>query len=166
MSETTIHTARPEELTLATLHDILRLRVDVFVVEQACPYPELDGYDLRPNTTHRWIEGNAAGQSSDAADPATADSFDVGILSYVRMIQPTTAPSAERKLGRVVTRPAARGRGLAERLIASTLEAEAGPVICEAQSHLADWYRRFGFVVTGPDFIEDGIPHVPMRLDG
>ena len=47
---------RADELTVTELHDLMRLRVEVFVVEQDCPYPELDGRDLDPTTGHWWFE--------------------------------------------------------------------------------------------------------------
>ena len=132
---------RFDELSARELHDIVKLRVDVFVVEQACAYPELDGRDNEAATLHLWVEG------SD------------GPLAYVRVLDDGTA----RRLGRVVTAPAARGDGLAARLVDHAVEATVGPWVLDAQSHLAEWYGARGFAVDGPEFVEDGIPHVPMR---
>jgi len=65
----------------------------------------------------------------------------------------------------VVTAPAARGRGVAAALVAAALDqVVAGqPVVLDAQAHLAGFYARFGFSAAGPEFFEDGIPHLPMR---
>ena len=71
-----------------------------------------------------------------------------------------------RRIGRVCTSPDQRGRGLARGLIDHVLGSTPGPLVLDAQSYLADWYRGIGFVDDGDEFIdEDGIPHVPMRLD-
>ena len=73
-------------------------------------------------------------------------------------------PGGERRIGRVATVRAARGAGVARELVEAALAATRGPVVLDAQSHLAGWYERLGFVVDGAEFVEDGIPHVPMRL--
>jgi ElaA protein len=139
-----IHDRAFAELDAATLHDLLRLRVDVFVVEQDCPYPELDGRDVEPTARHLWL----------------AD--DRGPIAYLRLLD----EGAARRIGRVVTRADARGQGLAGRLVDHVVVAAPGPWVLDAQSHLQGWYEARGFVVTGPEYLEDGIPHVPMRRDG
>jgi ElaA protein len=131
------------ELTTRELHDLLELRIDVFVVEQHCPYAEIDGRDLEPSTTHMWLTDQA------------------GVVATLRILD----DGHQRRIGRVATRAEYRGRGLAGRLVGATLKATEGPVVLDAQSHLVDWYGRFGFEPTGEEFVEDGIPHVPMRLD-
>jgi ElaA protein len=68
-------------------------------------------------------------------------------------------------LGRVVTAPSHRQRGLGALLMAHALRSAPRPVRISAQSRLAAWYAGFGFEQCGPDFIEDGIPHTPMGLD-
>jgi ElaA protein len=65
----------------------------------------------------------------------------------------------------VATAPAHRGAGLAALLVEAALARSVGPVVLDAQSHLCEWYGRYGFVATGPEYLDDGIPHVPMRLD-
>ena len=127
------------------LHDIIRLRIDVFVVEQACPYPELDGHDDEPGTVHWWV---------------TRDDL---IVATCRMLV-GDGPN-EHRLGRVATRPSVRGGLTATRLVDAALDSVAGPVTIGAQAPLEGWYARFGFVRSGPDYVEDGIPHLPMRLD-
>ncbi|MEO7556065.1 MAG: GNAT family N-acetyltransferase [Acidimicrobiales bacterium] len=67
------------------------------------------------------------------------------------------------RIGRVCTAPDSRSRGLAAALVNEALAlAGAGPVLVDAQSHLAAWYQRRGFVPTGREHVEDGIPHVEM----
>src|SRR5689334_14054737 len=89
------------ELTAAQLYAVLTLRMNVFVVEQQAPYPELDGRDLRPDTVHYWWQ--PAGQPP---------------LAYLRVL---AEPGGGARIGRVCTVPAARGRGLAARLMAAAL---------------------------------------------
>ncbi len=140
-----LHTATFDELDARTLYALLRLRVDVFVVEQACAYAELDGRDLEPSTTHVWL--------SDPSDDAP--------IAYLRV--KTDGP--ERRIGRVVTHPAHRGDGLAARLLDHVLADGPGSFVLDAQAHLIAWYERFGFTVDGPLFVEDGIAHLPMRRE-
>lgn len=132
------------ELSTSELHDLLRLRCDVFVVEQDCAYHELDGRDPEPGTGHHWIEADGA------------------IAAYARTL---AEPDGATRIGRVVTAPAHRGAGLAAALVAALVERfGVGEVVLDAQSHLAAWYEHLGFAITGDEFVEDGIPHVPMRL--
>ena len=131
-----------DQLDAASLLAVLRLRIDVFVVEQACAYPEVDGRDDQPGTRHLWL-----------ADP------DGRIASYLRVLDDGDV----QRIGRVVTAPWARGRGLAGRLLAETLRRHPRETVLDAQSHLTAFYAAHGFEVDGPEFVEDGIPHVPMR---
>lgn len=136
------------EIALPTLYAILRLRVDVFVVEQACAYPELDGRDLDPATRHVWL--------APPGDPTD-------VASYLRVLaDPEGGPQ---RIGRVVTAPTHRGRGLGGALLRWTRDRHPGSLVLDAQSHLQAFYEGLGFVVDGPGFVEDGIPHVPMRRD-
>ncbi|NNE96003.1 MAG: GNAT family N-acetyltransferase [Acidimicrobiales bacterium] len=139
----TVHVVDAVDLTTAQLHDLLKLRVDVFVVEQNCPYPELDGRDLEPGTTHLWIEVDH--------EPAAT----------LRLL---TDPGC-RRIGRVATAAEHRGAGYAATLVQRAIGLTSDPIELDAQSYLRQWYERFGFVVTGDEFIEDGIAHVPMRRE-
>ncbi|MGY1884067.1 GNAT family N-acetyltransferase [Blastococcus sp. SYSU DS0753] len=142
--EPLLRRARFAELTPFEVYALCRLRVDVFVVEQECPYPELDGRDVEPATEHLWFE--EAGQ----------------VLATIRVLD----DGATRAIGRVATVAAARGRGLAGRLIEQALADHGhGPLTLGAQAHLEQWYGRFGFRRSGPGYLEDGIPHVPMRRE-
>jgi ElaA protein len=130
------------DLAAATAYRLWRLRVDVFVVEQQCAYPDLDGRDLEPTTRHVWVERHGAP------------------VAYLRVLD---EPEGCR-IGRVCVAAHARGAGLADALMRRALE-EVGARRCvlHAQAHLAGWYGRLGFAVTGPEFLDDGIPHVPME---
>ncbi|MFZ2013845.1 MAG: GNAT family N-acetyltransferase [Nocardioides sp.] len=130
------------DLDARTAYDVWRLRQDVFVVEQACPYPDLDGRDLEPGTRHVVLR--------DAGD----------LLGCARVLDDREVW----RIGRVVLAPAARGRGLADGLMEAALQVCQGrDIVLDAQSPLAGWYATFGFSVTGPEFLEDGIPHLPLR---
>ncbi len=145
MTAPAVNAARFADLDLATLYAILRLRVDVFVVEQECAYPELDGRDAEPGAYHLWI--------SDAD----------GIAAYLRMLE---EPDGAIRIGRVAVASRTRGTGLAGRLMLEAID-RVGDRTCvlDAQTNLVEFYARFGFVVTGDEFLDDGIPHVPMRRE-
>jgi len=147
MDEPVLCRAAPEEMDAATLYALLRLRVEVFVVEQACPYPELDGRDLDPSTVHFWLTPHGA--------PTT-------VLSYLRLL----LDCGTYRIGRLCTARPVRGTGLAGVLMTAALR-EVGDAACivDSQSHLARFYATYGFHIAGDEFIEDGIPHVPMRRD-
>ena len=132
------------DLTTAALHGLLRLRVDVFVVEQRVRLRRAGR--PRPRTRHRPLRG-----SGRRAAP----------LAYLRLL---TEPGGERRIGRVCTAASARGRGLGRRLLAAALQ-EVGdaPCVLDAQEHLTGLYGGFGFVPSGPGYDWDGVPHVPMR---
>ncbi|NYE36813.1 ElaA protein [Nocardioides cavernae] len=139
-----ILTASFDELPARTAYDVWRLRQTVFVVEQECPYPDLDGRDLEPATRHLVL-------LEDDPDPR--------VIGTLRVLD----DGDRARIGRVVVAAEARGRGLAARLMdeAMTLCGER-EVRLDAQTGLAGFYEGFGFAVTGPEFDEDGIMHVPM----
>lgn len=148
MPSPVVNSATADSLSTSQLYSLLRLRVDVFVVEQQCPYAELDGLDLAPGTRHYWItEPPVAGH-----DPAAA-------AATLR----TLTTDGQLRIGRVATNAAHRGAGYAAALMDAAL-AEIGDqvVTLEAQAHLQHWYGRFGFVTAGAEYLEDDIPHVHM----
>lgn len=140
---TTLHDAVLDGLDARTLYQILALRSEVFVVEQNCAYLDPDGRDLEPGARQVWAEQDGA------------------IVATLRLLHDSGGCA---RIGRVVTAPAARGKGVAAELMQYAIEL-AGPVeiVLDAQRHLAGWYGRFDFVRDGDDFVEDGIAHVPMR---
>ena len=143
-TEPALRRARFAELTPFELYGLCRLRVDVFVVEQECPYPELDGRDAEPTTVHVWFEEDGA------------------VLATIRVLD----DGDTRAIGRVATAASARGRGLAARLMEEGIALCGNvPVTLGAQAYLEGWYERFGFRRSGPGYVEDGIPHVPMRRE-
>ncbi|GAB1642348.1 GNAT family N-acetyltransferase [Krasilnikovia sp. MM14-A1259] len=138
------HAAAFRDLDAATLYAILRLRADVFVVEQKCAYGDLDGRDTEPQARHVWL----------------ADGDD--IRAYLRILDDGEAA----RIGRVVVAPAARGTGVAGELMTQALTAIGDrTVVLEAQAHLVGFYAKFGFQQIGPEYLEDGIPHIPMRRE-
>ncbi|MDD7940188.1 GNAT family N-acetyltransferase [Actinomycetospora lutea] len=128
------------ELTPAELYDLLALRVRVFVVEQDCAYQELDGLDAAAE--HVWTRGPSG-----------------EVAAYLRVL----TDGADTRLGRIVTAPEHRGTGAGAALVRAVLEGVDGPVVLGAQVQAQGFYERLGFVVDGPGYDEDGIPHVPMR---
>lgn len=129
------------DLGVAEAYACWRLRQDVFVVEQNCPYRDLDGRDDEPGTRHvRLLDGDA-------------------LVGYLRILDDGDVA----RVGRVVLAPAARGHGGADTLMQAALD-EVGdaPSVLDAQAPLAGWYARFGYAACGAEFLEDGIPHVPM----
>jgi ElaA protein len=144
-SALTVHVATFDELDAGTAYELWRLRQDVFVVEQECIYPDLDGRDREPDTRHVWVED---------------DGVPVG---YLRVL----ADPGHARIGRVLVARPHRGRGLADGMLRAALDlVGAGASVLDAQSYLVGWYERFGFVATGPEFLDDGIPHVPMSRPG
>lgn len=141
---TTTITAEPfGTLDAATAYAVWKLRQDVFVVEQDCPYPDLDGRDDEPGTRHvlMRVEGTLVG--------------------YARVLDDADVW----RIGRVALAKVARGKGLADLVMQTALQvAPDRDVVLDAQAPLERWYATFGFVASGPEFLEDGIPHVPMRL--
>jgi len=134
--------ARFAELTTAELYALLNLRAAVFVVEQSCAYQDLDGRDTEPQTVHLWYERDGAP------------------VAYLRVLAEEDGAA---RIGRVCTTATARGDGLAGRLVDAALTVVGDrPCLLEAQSYLADFYARYGFRRTAPEYLEDGIPHIPM----
>ena len=134
-----------DDLDARTAYLLWQLRERVFVVEQECPYLDLDGRDLESTTRHLWVE--------DADGP----------VAYLRLLEdPDTL-----RIGRVVVAGTHRGQGLARELMSAALDIVAGrPCRLDAQTYLVDWYRKQGFEPCGEEFLDDGIPHVPMRRAG
>lgn len=122
-----------------------KLRQDVFVVEQECPYADLDGRDDEPGTRHVVLrEGDR-------------------VVGYARVLDEAT----HWRIGRVVLAPAFRGRGLADVVLETALQVcPERDVVLDAQVPLARWYESFGFATAGAEFLDDGIPHLPMRRAG
>jgi ElaA protein len=150
VAEVIVHDARLDEIAPGTLYRVLKLRVDVFVVEQACAYSELDGRDLEPEARLVWAEEDGA------------------VLATLRLLIDADGSA---RIGRVATASTARTRGIAARLMERALElvktdgsGRRPEIVLDAQAYLEHWYERFGFLRDGEDFYEDGIAHLPMRF--
>jgi ElaA protein len=141
-----------DALTAAELYRVLRLRAEVFVVEQACAFQDLDGLDQQ---ALHWL-----GEDAPDASGATR------LLAYTRLL-PAGMSFPEASIGRVVTAPATRGSGLGHTLMATSiaeLHRQWGvqPIRIGAQAHLETFYRQHGFVPDGEPYVEDGIDHIEM----
>ena len=135
-----------EEITTAELYEIIKARVDVFVVEQDCPYPDLDGYDQQ--AIHLWAE-----QENN-------------VLAYCRIFDKGIKYN-ETSIGRVLTSEKGRGKNLGKQLIQYALETIENrfknlEVRISAQDYLLKFYSGFGFQDTGKKYLEDNIPHTEM----
>ena len=131
-----------DELDVLALYALLRLRVNVFVVEQECPYPELDGRDLDPTTRHVWID--------EGGMP----------VACLRLL---AEPDGSHRISRVATAADQRHQGLAGLLVDHVMATTPGRLVLDAQTYLEPWYVEHGFARTGDEFTDDGIPHVPME---
>ncbi len=130
------------------LFDILRLRCEVFIVEQNCPY--LDPDDVDPEALHWQLR--RAGK----------------LCAYQRSMAPGLVYENCSSLGRIIVAPAQRGRDtgreLVRRGINDNLERWPGyDIRISAQAYLEEFYRSLGFDRCGENYLEDGIPHLPMR---
>lgn len=137
-----------ELLDTKTLFIIMRGRVEVFVVEQMCPYPELDGHDIAPTTQHLYAINNDQ------------------LVSYARCYDKNTQYSS---IGRVLVDKKARGNGYATDLITAAIHCcktqwPERDIYIGAQTYLVDFYSSFGFEKEGGEYLEDGIAHQNMIL--
>jgi ElaA protein len=134
-----------------TLYRLLRLRSEVFVVEQNCVFLDLDGLDAQCM--------HLLGETVDEQGA-------VHLLASTRLVPPGLA-FEEASIGRVVTAPAARGGGIGHTLMAESVRQLIAlwgeqPIRIGAQAHLERFYNRHGFVSDDKPYIEDGIPHIEM----
>jgi ElaA protein len=138
------------QLTINELYDLLKLRSAIFVVEQNCPYLDLDDRDQPA-----W---HLLGRDADG-----------DLVAYTRLIPIGFAYEKYAAIGRVVTSEKVRGRGFGRTLmLRSIAEIQQlfpdAPVKIGAQAHLEHFYRSVGFVPTGEAYLEDSIPHISMVL--
>lgn len=139
------------DLTTNQLYQLLKLRVNVFVVEQTCPYPELDDKDHQAGVHH--LLGYQ----------------DEELIACARLL-PSGISYPSVSIGRVATAEAKRGGGLGHQLLQQALQGceslwPGESIEIGAQEHLASFYAQHGFVQTSAMYLEDDIPHVDMRLD-
>lgn len=136
-----------QELTTEELFLIYKLRVSVFVVEQQCPYQEVDDFDRQ--AYHVFFRDQE------------------GLQAYLRVL-PRGTVFPEVSIGRVIS--VHRRQGIGSQLLDKGIETArdkfgAGTILIEAQTYVKPFYERAGFIQTSDEFLEDGIPHIQMRLD-
>ena len=140
-----------DELTSIELHDVYALRSEVFVVEQDCVYQDIDGND--PKSIH--VLGNIEGE----------------LVAYARVLDQGLSYADYSSIGRIVVSSKFRAQKLGHQLVdfaIKTIQKEyANPRIkISAQAHLEKFYKVHQFKATGEAYIEDGIPHIGMLLEG
>ena len=136
-----------QELSLEEFHDIIALRIQIFIIEQNCPYQEVDGKD---KLAHHLFFKNEMDE----------------IIAVTRIL-PQGISYAEVAIGRVVVHEDYRGTGLGNQLMSDSMNFVRDkygevPVRLSAQKHLENYYGNHGFKSTGKEYLEDGIPHVEM----
>lgn len=136
------------DLSAKELYNILKLRSEVFVVEQQCIYLDMDGKDQQGF--------HLCGYENDT------------LVAYARILPPSLSYE-EASIGRVVTNPTYRKTGAGRSLMKLAIEKtyaqyDVTNIRIGAQKYLFSFYGSFGFTQCGPEYMEDGIPHVEMCL--
>ncbi len=135
------------QLSLDEFHDLIQLRIQVFVIEQDCPYQDVDGKDKLADHLIAMNEGK--------------------LMATLRILPPGIAYE-EWAIGRVVVAEEARGTGLGNEIMQAAikhidqLHGGHAHIKLSAQEHLRAYYSRHGFEQCGEGYLEDGIPHIPM----
>ncbi|WP_130099753.1 GNAT family N-acetyltransferase [Siccibacter turicensis] len=139
------------ELDVPTLYALLQLRCEVFVVEQTCPYLDIDGEDLVGENRHilGWRDGR--------------------LIAYARILKNEPDPEPV-SIGRVIVEGSVRGEKLGAQLMTRVLAScqqhwPQKALYLSAQAHLQPFYAGFGFQPVTPVYDEDGIPHVGMARE-
>jgi ElaA protein len=135
-----------DKLTAKELYNILQLRNEVFIVEQNCPYQDLDNKDL--------LAWHLMGMRKDT------------LVAYSRLLAPGISYS-ESSIGRVVSSPSTRKTGMGKKLMEESIEQirnlfHTDTIRIGAQLYLKDFYESFGFIREGDTYLEDNIPHIIM----
>lgn len=135
------------QMSAGEIYGVMKLRQDVFIVEQMCPFPDLDDKD--PHCHHLWAEHEHA------------------VVAYLRLVPPSLMEGQCVSLGRVCTAMTARTGGVGRELVIkglSELKRLYPDRRCEigAQTYLTSFYQSVGFRVHGEPYLEDGIPHRHM----
>lgn len=138
-----------QELSLYELYDILKLRQEVFIVEQDCPYLDADGKDRK--AFHIMF------------------CKDSELIAYTRLLAPGASYEKYASIGRVINAEKERGKGIGKELMVYSIEKckELFPdksIKISAQVYLEKFYKSLGFEETGDRYLEDGIPHMAMIL--
>lgn len=145
------------ELTSLEVYQLARLRINVFVLEQRCPYAELDGRDIEPATVHVFAKAKNTP------------------VAYARILLPAEFEQVDKRsepeaiyIGRVVVAKPHRQRGVARSLMQRVLALcenrhPASDQALSAQVQVKGFYMSLGFNVCSNEYLEDGIAHVDMR---
>ncbi|MGB1449226.1 MAG: GNAT family N-acetyltransferase [Flavobacteriaceae bacterium] len=136
-----------DELTIVELYEILALRAEVFVVEQHCPYQDVDGKDI--NSLH------------------VLGYLDNRIVAYGRVVEKGISYPDYISIGRIVTSPSVRNKKHGHALVDFALTVchknyPSQPIKISAQAHLEKFYNQHSFLATGEAYLEDDIPHIGM----
>lgn len=136
-----------DELSVTELYIILRLRAEVFVVEQNCPYLDIDNKDQYCHHLMGWKDDQ--------------------LVAYTRLVPPGISYDEYPSIGRVVTSPAARRGGFGRMLMEKSIEEIISlygetPIRIGAQLYLKDFYTSLGFITSSEIYLEDGIEHIEM----
>ena len=139
------------ELSVSQLYALLQLRCAVFVVEQNCPYQDIDGDDLTGDNRH------ILGWKNDE------------LVAYARILK-SDDDLEPVVIGRVIVSEALRGEKVGQQLMSKTLETcthhwPDKPVYLGAQAHMQNFYQSFGFIPVTEVYEEDGIPHIGMARE-
>jgi len=142
---TTIH-KKFSDLSTQELCDILELRQNVFIIEQGCIYPDIDGLDTLGE--HIWLQAEE------------------DIISYLRIL-PSSKKHKLPTIGRMITHPDYRKMGYGKRLMQKGVEISRAiypslPIFLSAQVEAKPFYEQLGFIASGEAYLEDGIYHIDM----
>ena len=138
------------ELSTEEIYNILKLRSEVFVVEQNCVYQDIDEKDQK--ATHLFIEKNNE------------------IIAYTRIFKKGDYYEENPSIGRVVVSKKERGKNLGKEIMLNSIEfikkeMEGRKIELSAQKYLDKFYKDLDFYSEGEDYLEDGIPHQRMFYD-
>ncbi|WP_332629331.1 GNAT family N-acetyltransferase [Halalkalibacter flavus] len=139
-----------DELSISELYELIRLRIEVFVVEQDCPYQELDTKDQEAFHLLGRINGE--------------------LVAYSRLFQKRTV-ATDASIGRVIVKESGRGKGYGQALLTKSIdfletELHEKGILIHAQQYLQEFYESFGFKPISDIYLLDGINHLDMRREG
>ncbi|MBF4693313.1 GNAT family N-acetyltransferase [Fusibacter ferrireducens] len=140
---------RFDDLTIYELYDVMRLRFEVFVIEQSCLYPEIDGKDQQ---AYHLMCKDDEGE----------------LLGYLRILDAGVS-YAETSIGRVVVKEKARGLNLGKKIMTEAISfiktvRHIEAIRISAQAYLLEFYKSLGFEAVSDEYLEDDIPHIEMLL--
>jgi len=137
-----------DEFTPRNLYDVLKLRQDIFIIEQNCIYDDMDGLDAKSRHVLLLDAGNI-------------------LAGYLRIVPPDIK-FEEYSLGRIAVKKDYRGQGLGRKIVQKGIDtvrsSEARSIRIEAQAHLEDFYKETGFITVSGIYSVDDIPHLQMIL--